>query len=419
MLRELIRAVKVAVFLAFFFFLTLRISAQKAIYTIEDCIDIALKNNENIKTAHLNIEYQKQYKKASTEIPKTSFMYTQGQFNSIYKYDNIFAVTQVIPFPTVFSSHAAVANAQIKGSEYKFAATRSDLIYQIKVCYYSLLFLNAKHELLHREDSLYEDFANNSALKYASGKGTLLEKITSETQVMEIRNQLLESEEDINNYEIQLRTLMHAKQNFDIKWTDIKKNYLNWSVDTAAILDHPLLKFYRQQVEVSKKQVKLEAAKILPDLTVGYFNQSIYGPANVFGEDYFLTRQNRLQGFQMGIAVPLWLYPQRSKILAANINTKFAQSDYDYNVSLMEGQYDQAVSQYMKYRNSVNYYQSNALANSKLIIEEALKSYNLKEISYVEYLQVVSQALSIESNLVNVIHQNNMAVLKIEYLLSK
>lgn len=388
-------------------------------FSLQDCIDFALKNNENIKTANFNIDYQRQYKKSASEMPKTTVTYTQGQFNSIYKYDNNFTISQAVPFPTVFTSHNAVAKAQIRGSEYRLEATKADLIYQIKTSYYSLLYSTAVHDLLHREDSIYEEFARASALKYKIGSGTLLEKTTTETQVMEIKNQLLENEEDINSYEIQLQTLMNTNEDFEIEKTDIEKNYLSAGLDTSATLDHPLLKYYREQIEVNKKTVSLETAKIMPDFTIGYFNQSIYGPANIFGTDYFLTTRDRLQGFIVGMAVPLWFYPQKSKIIAARINTKFAQSDYDYNTSMMEGQYKQAVTLYLKYRKSISFYENSALINSRVIIEEALKSYNAKEISYVDYLQVVSHALNIESNYVNVIHQNNMAVLKIEYLLSR
>jgi hypothetical protein len=57
------------------------------IYGLQQCIDIAIKNNENLKTAGLNVEYEKIHKKIATDIPKTNLVYTQGQFNSIYKYD--------------------------------------------------------------------------------------------------------------------------------------------------------------------------------------------------------------------------------------------------------------------------------------------------------------------------------------------
>jgi len=115
----------------------------------------------------------------------------------------------------------------------------------------------------------------------------------------------------------------------------------------------------------------------------------------------------------------LWFYPQSSKIKAAEIKTQVAQSDYNYNKSLFEGQFKQAYTLYLKYQKSIIYYKSTALTNSQLIITQALKSYETKEINYVEYLTVVSNALDIESNYLNVIKQNNLAVLKIEYLSSK
>ena len=400
------------------------------VFSLGDCIEFALNNNENIKSENLNISYQKQYKKSATEIPKTTMTFTQGQFNSVYRFDNNFAFSQQIPFPSVFASHNAVATAQIKGSEYKLEATKADLIYQIKTSYYSLLYSKAIHKLFQKEDSIYDEFMRIVSDKYLKNEATLLEKTAAEMQVIEIHNKLLEKEDDIHNYQIQLQTLMHIKEDFVIENQNIAENYLTVRIDSTAIAEHPYLKYLEQRIEVDRKIVGLETSKIMPDFTLGYFNQSIYGPANIGRNDmyhktdydannYFLTTRNRLQGFQVGLAVPLWFHPQKSKIKAAKINTEFAQSDYNYNTSVFEGQFKQAVNQYLKYQKSLSFYKTNALTNSKLIIEQALKSYNLKEINYVEYLQVVSHALTIENNFLSVIHQNNLAVIKVEYLLAK
>ncbi|MEO6302650.1 MAG: TolC family protein, partial [Bacteroidia bacterium] len=382
-------------------------------------IDFALKNNENIKTAGFNIDYQKQFKKTATEIPKTSIVYTQGQFNSIYKYDNNITISQTIPNPFTLASNNSLAKAQVKSSEFKYAATKADLIYQLKVTYYSLLYSNAVHEVLLEEDSIYENFSKAVAAKYGTGEGSLLENTTAETQVMETKNDVIESEEDINSFQIHLQTLMHINTAVDAVNMDFDKDYLSVSITNDSTLDHPLLKYLRQQIKVNDKTKSLEAAKILPDFVGGYFNQSIYGPGNIFGTDYFITTKNRLQGFLVGVTIPLWFYPQRSKIKAAEINTKLAESDYNYNSSMLAGQYKQAVTMYLKYRNSINYYKNNVLAKLDVIFDQAIKSYNSKAISYVEYLQIVGHALTIKRNYLNVIHQNNLNVLKIEYLLSK
>ncbi len=388
-------------------------------YTLKECIEFALKNNENIITANYNIDYQRQFKKAATDVPKTNVIYTQGQFNSIYKYDNNITISQTIPNPWVFTSHNALAKSHIKCSEYKLEATKAELIYQIKTCYYSLLYYNAVHKILVREDSIYERFLNAVTQKYNLGQATLLEKTTAETQLLDTKNQITESEEDINNYQIELQTLMHTHSDVNAEVSDFEESYLTVATDTGTVKQHPLLKYFEQQINVNEKVKLLESAKIMPDFMVAYFNQSIYGPANIFGTDYFLTKANRLQGFQLGIAIPLWFYPQKSKIEAAKINTKLAESDFNYNTTMLEGQFKQAVTIYLKYRHSISYYKNNVLNNLEVMIAEALKSYGTKDFNYNDYLEVVSRALNIQRNYMNVIHQNNMNALKIEYLLSK
>jgi heavy metal efflux system protein len=392
--------------------------AQK-VYTLQECIDAALKSNQNLKRADIGIDYSRQLKKISTDIPKTTFMYTQGQFNSIYQYDNNITVSQVIPFPTVFISHNALSGALIKSSKYNYDMTKAELVYHIKTHYYSLLYYMAVNELLNKEDTIFAGFVESVSKKYREGKSNLLEKTSSETRLLEIKNQILENEEDLRDQLIQLRTLMNTREDFNVAYADITEKPLEVSVDSTNLDLHPLMKYLKQQVEVSARYVAFEKARIMPDIALGYFNQSIYGPANVFGDDYFLTTANRLQGFQVGLTVPLWFYPHKAKVDAAKTGIRLAQSDYDYHSTLISGQYGEAVNFYMKYRKSIGFYKNNVITSSRLIIEEALAAYNKGEINYVEYLEIVQHALATENNYLKAVYQNNMAALKIEYLLVK
>lgn len=94
---------------------------------------------------------------------------------------------QTIPFPTVLAAQHSLAKSYIKSSQLKLAATESDLIYQIKSSYFSLLYHYSIKDLLQNEDSIYQSFANSGKIKYESGGGSLLEKTTSETKVLEIK----------------------------------------------------------------------------------------------------------------------------------------------------------------------------------------------------------------------------------------
>ncbi len=408
----------ISIFLA----LGLSVTAQNLIHkvmTLQDCINYGLKNNENIKTGKLEIDYQKQLKKSSTEIPKANIIYAQGQFNSLYKKDNSFTFLQTIPFPSVLAANNSLAKSYIKSSQLKLAATESDLIFQIKSAYFSLLYHYSIQDLLQKEDSIYQSFANSGKIKYESGGGSLLEKTASETKVLEIKNQILENEEDINTYHIQLQTLLNCDDEVDAVREDLTQNPLTILMDSNGFSQHPYLRFLNEQVNASEKFKVLERNKILPDLQFGYWNLSIFGPADYGAGAYTLTTADRLQGFLLGVNIPLWIYPNKAKVKAADINTQIAQSDYNYNKTLFDGQLKQAYNLFLKYQTSIRFYKNMALTNSKVIITQALKAYNQKEITYVDYLSVVTNALNIESNYLNVIYQNDLAVLKMQYLLAK
>jgi len=150
-----------------------------------------------------------------------------------------------------------------------------------------------------------------------------------------------------------------------------------------------------------------------------YFNQSIYGPANIYGTDYFLTRANRLQGFQVGLNIPLFFKPHHSKVKAASLSIEVATEEYHKNLKDMEGNYKVLVNEYIMTNKNIDYYSKNILKNAKEMSFQSLEAYNNKEINYIEYLSIISKSFEIERNYLNLILENNQSVLKLEYFLNK
>lgn len=124
-----------------------------------------------------------------------------------------------------------------------------------------------------------------------------------------------------------------------------------------------------------------------------------------------------MQGFIVGANIPLWFYPQTSRVKAEEISSQIAKSQYEYNVDVFEGELKHNLRLYLKYQNSIGYYKTNAIANSKLIQVQALKSFKANEISHIDYISVVGSAIDIERNFLNIINQNNQTVIGLEYLM--
>lgn len=386
--------------------------------TLQQAIDGALKNNASIKAGNYEIDYSKALKKTSTDIGKTNVSLTHGQYNSI-KTDNNITVSQSIPFPTLFSSQSQLNKANVKGSELKLQVTQNELINQVKSVYHYLEFLQAERSLLMSQDSIYTSFSNAANSRFKAGESNLLEKTTAETQLMEVKNLLAQNQSNTLIYQSQLQSLMNSKVPVQIENKTIGKRELTIPNDSIAYSQNPYLLYLKQQIEISQKQKKVETAKVLPDFTVGYFNQSLIGYQNINGTDQYFGASNRFSGFQVGVSIPLWFVPQTAKVKAAGLNQKAIESNVEQYQTNVQSQYSQYLQEYLQDKNTLEYFEKSALLNADLIIKQADKGFKNGEIGYVEYLQGIKNALTIKSNYLNSLNQYNQSIIKLEFLLGK
>ena len=122
---------------------------------------------------------------------------------------------------------------------------------------------------------------------------------------------------------------------------------------------------------------------------------------------------------QLGLSIPLWFVPQTAKVKAAGINQQVVQSNYEQSKATIQGEYSEAVQEYLKNTNTLEYYEKSALPNADLIIKQADKGFKSGEIGYVEYLQAIKSALTIKTNYLQSLNGYNQSVVRLDYLLGK
>ncbi len=387
--------------------------------TLDQCTNLAFNNNEQLKIANIESKYYKESKKASYEIPKTSFIYTQGQFNSIYNLDNNITVSQTIPFPTLLMAHSKLAKSYITGAEIKISSVKADIGLQIKDLYYNLQHSLQEIILLQKEDSIYDLFLKLEDSNNKLSKKSTLEKSTTISESYLIKSLISNAQMQINTFKIKLKTMMRTKELPDIYILSDDSRLLKLDTNLFISSSHPFLLDLKEQINLCVQKKNVEVQKWFPDIMFSYFNQSIYGPANIYGTDYFLTRANRLQGFQVGLNIPLFFKPHLSKVKAAALSIEVATEEYHKNLKDMEGDYKVLVNEYIMTNKNIDYYSKNILKNAKEMSFQSLEAYNNKEINYIEYLSIISKSFEIERNYLNLILENHQAELKLEYFLNK
>lgn len=389
--------------------------AQRVTVTLDEAIQQALQKNKSVEAAAWDVEYQQQLKHTALDVGKTNVVYMRGQYNSYAKDDNNITVSQSIPFPTVFTTQQALHRSLVKGSELRKAVTENDLVYQVRQVYYELLYLAAYEVLLKRQDSIYTAFVKAADLRYRTGEARLLEKTTAETQHNEILNLQAQAQADVQVYEEQLRVLMNSGQPVQIAQHNLTERKMEFTIDSATVYSNPALVYYKQQTEISTRERKVASARFLPDITVGYFNQTLIGtPVSANGE--LATKSDRFQGFEVGLAIPLWFGPQAAKVKAASMQQKKVQAEYDHLQIRTQAQWLQAVQQYNKNRNTVNYYKTSAVVNAELILKQATIAFHNGEIAYTEYWLAVRNAMQLQENYLRAINALNQSVVTLEFL---
>ncbi|RZA02516.1 MAG: CusA/CzcA family heavy metal efflux RND transporter [Sphingobacteriaceae bacterium] len=381
--------------------------------SINAAIDTAIKNNLDLKSEKLNAEYLKKNTNTGVTIPKTGITGEYGNINSAYA-DNRFSVVQSVNFPTVYTRQKALLNAEYQAGELNVNVYRRELQRLVSESFYNILYLKQKLQLLLSADSAYAQFVKNANLRFEKGESNILEKTTAETQRAQIARQTEMVNADLEIAYNRFNVLLNSRQNYQPQAPGFKLP-LPLMADTA-FANHPQLQYLNQRQQVSKAQTELERAKLLPDLNLGYFNQSFNGTQSVNGINQTFSSANRFSSVQLGVSVPLFAGAQKNRVNALRIKEQQAQTDYQSGLQAMQSRYQQARVEIAKYQQLADYYEKIGLANAELIYKTANLQFTAGQINYLEYVLLINQATSLRSEYTDAVNNLNQAIIQLNSL---
>jgi cobalt-zinc-cadmium resistance protein CzcA len=415
--KKKLKPVSTIVIILFLFLGANSVEAQSRIVTLDSVIHITESNNKILQIADAEIGYYQQLRLASTDMPKTMVGLLYGQYNGYASNDNNISISQTVPFPSLFVARGQLSKSQIEGVEYKKENTRSQLIYQVKQTYFQILYLKEFERQLIELDTIYLGIVKSSDWRYKTGEGTLLEKTTAETMHNDLQNKLMQNKADLEGQFFLLQSFMGISNKLELAGDTLYQLPFIFSLDSSSILSNPYLAMLKQEIEIADKQKGVTVNTILPDITLGYFNQTLIGvPLDGNINAPIATVNNRFQGFQVGLSIPLWIGPHISKVKADKQQIKMATLNYEYNENLLMGEYKKAIQLYLKEKANLDYYLNSGLPNAKLIITQSQLAYQTGDISYNTHLSNLQQATSIQLGYLLAINNYNQSILYLELL---
>ena len=363
-------------------------------------LQTAATQNLSLQTAGLQIEQQRALNRTGYDVPRTVVDYQYGQISGPLN-DHSLNIIQQTALPNVYAAQRRLLETQALTAEQRARQQRRDVAQVIRSDYYQLLVAYRRAALLRRQDSIYRRAARAAKIRYQVGETNRLEQVSAEARSLELRNRLATLRVDIQVLERQLAQLLGSPQavRFDTTASPVAPLA---PTDTLALSadSNPQLGLLRQQAAVSEQQLKVEGLKRLPDVRVGYFNQTI----------------NREKGFnvvQAGLAVPLLGGAQKARVAAARLGQQVATQQLTYAQSQLGTQLGTLRQQLARARASLDYYEQAALPQARLILNTAEKSFRAGDIEYVEYVVNTQPAWQIQENYLDQIRQYNELVVNV------
>lgn len=370
--------------------------------TLQQAIDTALANNLSVKNERLRAEYQQLLTRSGTNIPATNVVGEYGQINSFYA-DTRVGISQSFSFPTVYNRQKDLLNEQWKSSVLNVGVQEAQLKKQVTHAFYSLVYLQQKQELLLRHDSLFAEFLAKSTLRFNSGESNVLEKVTAENQRGQIALQLQQLMQDMKLLQLQFRLLLNTTTAFQPDARSYSPQKIA-APDSSSLTAHPYMQYLEKQKEVARANTQVERSRLLPDITLGY---NIMGMKGTGADNKEYNGAMRFQSGQVGIGIPLFTGAQKARINAAKTNERIMASEYELNLENFKTALSAAWMEYRKAEEAVRYFETTALKNAEIITGTANQQFLGGDINYLEWVLLISQAVSIQNDYIEAVRKRN------------
>lgn len=364
-------------------------------------IEMALANNKELSSYRLQTQASKANINTALDFDKTTVYYGYDE-NNVAPNDKalrVFGVEQTFSFPTVYGAQKKVYKSQWEQNRALYEMQKNKLTLAISLVYEQIVYVQNKEVLYIQLDSLYSAFSKAGSRKFELGESNYLEKITAEAKSKQVYTTLMQLKNQKQALYEQLKSLVQNEDGFQISNSRLNLLYLD-----NVSMGKELQRNYMESVSNTySSKLKLQNQNWLPNLSVELFTGTNRGLG---------YRQN---GFQIGVAIPLFFSGNISKRKTAKLEQQSWEAMRSNREIKMESFYMQKQAELNQHKEMIKYYTENGQKLSKEIIKTADMSYRNGEIDFFQYIQSMENAISIESDYLDNVLSYNKSYLELHY----
>lgn len=327
--------------------------------SVEEAVDLGLKNNESIKTAQLDIERnQVLYKKTSDQWSKaedSSIIETKLLSDGYYKRQANMAVTVSKKSKELTESKIALG---IRNGYYEIARSLKDI------------------EVKKKNMERVLGQLNIAEVKLKAGTGIRQEVLTAEAAVEEAKLALANAEDDLKYGRMEFNKLLGLPVNAEVVLTDDVLN-INAAIDMNSInLEEKVALAKKERFEMVQARENLEVAQLYFDIVSGYRAQNTYDYRDAnYQKESAVNKLNEAET-TVGLSVNKAYFDMQKAARSVSVYDKNIQTlEEAYRLSQLS--YEAGMGVQMDVLNA-----QKMLYDAELARIEMIHSYNLAKLSF-------------------------------------
>ena len=270
---------------------------------------------------------------------------------------------------------------------------------KVSYSYFDYQIRLTKQKLYQTLDSLYHVLLVNSEKSAVIGDVSRLEVLSIKAKKNQISIQLHTIKVDVLNEYQQLKGLMNYESDFAVPVA------LELLPKISAIPDSlPVFDLLKHENEYYFSLVRIESNKMLPNFSVNYF----------LGSNHY-ENGKYYQGFQVGAAIPLFFGSYKAKTNATKLSA-ISQKLYNENeMTTINYHLKELFSEHLNYKALLDNYDYTEQPLMNEIMKTALKSYQLGEINFYQFVSSYETAIQIQLNYLDNVLNYNQTISEIIY----
>lgn len=363
-------------------------SQQDSLQTIslQEAKEMAIQNFPQLKAAQLEIESEEVLRKTAYDFGNTQIFTgkeevgngSDGVYTQIGVQQQGIDIFGIAPRLKLQKERVALAESALELSTIEIER-------EVSRAWASVYTTKRTFQVYRKMDSIFEDIERAARIRYETEATSKLEYLATSNQANEVKIQLEQSYRDYLKSIQRLNLWFASDTIYDVPDLPVETldEPLNFLVESLE--NHPSLQVSEQRVDVAKAITRERKSEFLPKFQGQYARQEIAGQSGFFQ-------------YQIGIQIPLFFGPELGRTQEAQVNRQIAEQNFYQDKIELETAYKNMREDYIKWRNSWNYYRDEALPLAKEQQDGSVLAFKEGAIDYVTFLQNIRDAIRIEVN---------------------